>query len=144
MRDLLKLSVACSLVGVLLLAMTSQADAPPGRYYVDAKNGTVYDTKTGLTWTRAIVTQSTCPNLTLDGGGWRLPTVQELLTLVDPTRSEPAIDVNAFPNTPFDSFYCSPLTTCSNQGYCFGYLVNFRDGSWQWETQQTCYTRCVR
>ena len=36
---------------------------------------------------------------------FRLPTPNELLTLVDPTREKPSIDVNAFPGTPSVAFF---------------------------------------
>src|SRR6185295_15942214 len=63
------------------------------------------DHSTGLTWTRGNVSdkrltwqeaKDACEALTLDGGGWRMPTRKELLTLVDDTRSDPAIDTSAF------------------------------------------------
>jgi hypothetical protein len=38
------------------------------------------------------------------GAGWRIPAYKELLTLVDPTRSNPSIDP-VFPNTPAVSFW---------------------------------------
>jgi hypothetical protein len=45
-----------------------------------------------------------CAALSLAGGGFRLPSIAELLTLVDPTRSQPAIDPIAFPGTAGDFF----------------------------------------
>ncbi|HTM45413.1 MAG TPA: DUF1566 domain-containing protein [Polyangiaceae bacterium] len=94
---------------------TGIGGAPPGRYLIDSMNGTVVDTRTQLTWQRGIApgthTQpdavSYCAGLTLAGGGWRLPQVSELLTLVDPTVYNPAIDVAAFPDTPAVWFWTS-------------------------------------
>jgi len=101
------------LMCLLAPALPASADAPPGRYTV--ASGTVQDTRTGLTWQRAVdantYTQpnaiSYCTGLTLAGGGWRLPKVSELLTLVDPTKSSPAIDATAFPSTPGGYFWSS-------------------------------------
>ncbi|HET8933966.1 MAG TPA: DUF1566 domain-containing protein [Polyangiales bacterium] len=65
---------------------------------------TVKDVHTGLTWQRNVEptlrsvaeAKAYCETLTLAGGGWRLPALKELLTLVDLTRADPAIDVQAF------------------------------------------------
>jgi hypothetical protein len=94
------------------------ADAPGGRYVVE--QGTVNDTRTRLTWERApdltprVWSQAApyCSALDLNGKGWRVPSVKELLTLVDESRWGPAIDPAAFPGTPSDYFWTSsPLAT---------------------------------
>ncbi len=38
---------------------------------------------------------------------WRLPTVEELFALADRSRQSPAIDTEAFPDTPSDWFWTS-------------------------------------
>ena len=89
--------------------------APLGRYTIDENAGTVYDTRTQLTWQRAVTDNeydladaaSYCSELALAGGGWRLPQVSELLTIVDPTQHDPAIDPLAFPSTPLANFWSS-------------------------------------
>jgi hypothetical protein len=45
------------------------------------------------------------------GDGWRLPSIQELLSIVDYTRSEPAIDIDRFPDTKSGAYWTS--TTCA-------------------------------
>ncbi|HEY1136601.1 MAG TPA: DUF1566 domain-containing protein [Xanthomonadaceae bacterium] len=45
------------------------------------------------------------------GEGWRLPSIQELLSIVDYTRSEPAIDIERFPDTKSGAYWTS--TTCA-------------------------------
>ena len=66
----------------------------------------VYDSLHDLTWTRGNVgtkrlnwkaAGEACEALELAGGdGWHLPTVPELLSLVDYSRAEPAIDTTVF------------------------------------------------
>jgi hypothetical protein len=67
-------------------------------------DGLVHDQTTGLTWQQAFEPASQndaktlCANL---GTGWRLPSLTELQTIVDDTKSvPPTIDIDAFPNTP--------------------------------------------
>ncbi|MHC6216791.1 Lcl C-terminal domain-containing protein [Stenotrophomonas acidaminiphila] len=77
---------------------------------------TVLDTSTGLEWQAIPFADSmkhadavqACAELRLGGhDDWRLPTRAELLTLVDDTRYSPAIDTDAFPNTPNTWFWTS-------------------------------------
>jgi hypothetical protein len=76
--------------------------------FIDHSNGTVTDTDTGLMWQQATApgtftwqqALAYCENLTLAGhSDWRLPNRNELQTLVDYRRFNPAIDTNYFPNT---------------------------------------------
>ncbi len=91
----------------------SRANAPPNHYEI--KNGIVTDTKSLLLWEQVVssptythaAAQAYCSSLNLDGGGWRLPSMKELLTIVDETRSYPAIDTAAFPSTPPEQFWTS-------------------------------------
>ena len=82
---------------------------------VDNFDGTVSDTVTGLQWQQATMdldhngiaddmtwedALAACENLTLGGySDWRLPNIFELLSLVDYSRSNPAIDTTVFPDT---------------------------------------------
>jgi hypothetical protein len=77
---------------------------PQTRYGVDANADTVTDTRTGLVWERTPPgTGSDWSDARLrcqqKQGAFRLPTIQELMTLVDPTAFNPAVDASAFPNT---------------------------------------------
>lgn len=90
----------------LLLTTFAMGATPEGRYTFPTTN-TVYDTKTKLTWQRSLGpatywsgAKPFCASLNLDGTGWRLPTIKELITLIDPTRQRPAVDLDAFPDTP--------------------------------------------
>jgi hypothetical protein len=91
---------------------TASADAPPVRYQITAT--TIHDIDSRLTW-QAAADPGTydlagaaqyCAALALDGGGWRLPSIRELQTLVE-TASTPAIDPIAFPNTASGYFWSS-------------------------------------
>jgi hypothetical protein len=112
---------------VVLAAVISTATAPAGRYTISG--GSVYDTKTQLTWQQAqassqmtqTVAESYCNSL----GTWRLPSMKELATIVDyETASSPSIDGTAFPGTSaglgwlvfFDTGGIGPSTVTSN-GY---------------------------
>ncbi|MFZ5440651.1 MAG: DUF1566 domain-containing protein [Myxococcota bacterium] len=95
-------------------ALSRGAGAPPGRYVVGTD--TVFDTKTLLTWQRAISPMmlsaadaaTTCQGQTLGGlSGWRLPTIKELQTLIDVRASNPAIDTTAFPSVATDNLLSS-------------------------------------
>jgi hypothetical protein len=75
----------------------------------------VLDRETGLVWERspdATVrnwqdAQVQCINSNLGGrGGWKLPSIQELRSLIDPTRSNPALPAG-HPFTNVGSFYWS-------------------------------------
>jgi hypothetical protein len=93
---------------------------------------------------------SYCAQLALDGGGWRLPKVKELATLVDVTAAAPAIDTFAFPGTPgqgsggaiSDSFWTStPAAGFTTDGL----LVDFHDGQIGDDGAEYPYrVRCVR
>ena len=76
----------------------------------------VTDTQTGLVWTKTtIATGATHEEaeqaVAALGEGWRLPTAEELSTLIDRTRHEPAIDTDVFPDTKCDWYWTS--TPCA-------------------------------
>jgi hypothetical protein len=147
----LKPETACCLLAGLLCAFASPAvaNAPPGRYTFPAA-GTVYDTRTNLTWQQADDTNSYtqsaattyCANLSLAGTGWRLPTVAELESIVDDTRSNPAIDPTAFPGAQIASFWSStPIAGASGHAW----MIMFDYGVAQGPTTSSTYrVRCVR
>jgi formylglycine-generating enzyme required for sulfatase activity len=137
-------------IAILALAPAARSDAPAGRYTVTS--GTVYDTKTKLTWQQAVpATTYTWANAktycagvgaTLGGAGWRLPTLNELLTIVDYSRTNPAIDPIAFPSTPTNYFWSSsPLAGSSS----YAWYVRFSGGNSSYhDVSNTLIVRCVR
>ena len=76
----------------------------------------VTDTKTGLAWTKATIAEDVTFEKAKEavealGEGWRLPTVDELFSLIDHGKHKPAIDTKAFPDTKNDCYWTS--TPCA-------------------------------
>lgn len=112
---------------VLLVIAPAFASAPVDQYAAfNRQNDTIYDQQTKLTWQRFVTrdqrsqsdAMNACATLTLEGKTWRLPTVKELLTLVDEQPHSEyrldgtgvavlAIDGRAFPDTPDLEFWSS-------------------------------------
>lgn len=133
---------------VLAVSWPAHAGAPPGRYGVSA--GTVSDRITGLTWQQIATSpkvtwqQATtyCPSLMLDGGGWRMPPLKELLSLIDPNEHDPAIDHAAFPGAAGSPFWTSsPVEDDDSTAWS----VDFASGaSAKLSRTMVLYVRCVR
>lgn len=91
---------------------------PAVRY--DVANGVVHDVSSELSWQRQIPSERVgwveatdyCKALALDPehGPWRLPSINELQTLVLESQN-PSIDTAAFPNTPSEYFWSSSTVT---------------------------------
>lgn len=144
--------VIWALIAALSATVSAAADAPPSRYTFSVP-GTVFDTRTNLTWQRELdhkrydqpAAITYCRNLATAKGGWRLPTRTELLTITDLTRVSPAIDTAAFPGTEADYFWSSSESFSSS---------GFRDGWWTVyfdygstgsnDTPFEFFVRCVR
>ena len=152
MRERWAVWAAFSLYALSLRAGEVAAEAPLGRYTV--QTAIVRDNRTNLTWQRTLdgtmVTaagaQSHCAGLQLEGGGFRLPTVHELRTILDVTRASPAIDPIAFPGTPPASFWTStPYVVADDRGSNLIWYVDFGDGgSWGQPPTGMLRVRCVR
>ena len=122
--------------------------------YVNLLRGfeAVLDRETGLVWQRdTSVTirdwyfaQTYCYQLEIgDRKGWRLPTVEELATLVDPTESEPTLpDGHPFTNVKSLSYWSSTAYAGNTSD---AWLVNFYGGSINYGNKTgSCYVRAVR
>ncbi|HEY2734469.1 MAG TPA: DUF1566 domain-containing protein [Polyangiales bacterium] len=140
--------VRCVRGGASGVVSSGSGDAPPGRYTID--HGTVYDNQTKLTWQQTLEENaytlgdatSYCASLTLAGGGFRMPTRAELLSLVDRAKYEPAIDRAAFPNTPSAPFWSSSTFVATPTTNWF---VSFVDGaSLNFDPSRLNHVRCVR
>lgn len=146
----------CSLAAFASLALaqgTTAASAPAGHFTVGTgpAASTVFDTKTRLTWQQGASSGTyvwsdsltVCASLSLDGSGWRQPTMAELVTLVDFRASAaPLIDTASFPGTPSALFWTStPLTGSTTEAWA----INFDNGTGSGtDTTSKGYVRCVR
>lgn len=116
-------------------SIPQQREAPPTVRFVDHGDGTVTDSTTGLMWSRDEVpggemnhekALAACAALTLAGhGDWRLPTRAELLTLVDDTRHNPALDTAAFPSCKSSWYWAGTLLASDSS--C-AWIVYFHNG----------------
>ncbi len=112
----------------------------------------VVDNNTGLMWQQTIPTEqytwdnadSYCGSLTYAGySDWRMPTPQELLTIVDNSKYEPAIDTTYFPDTTPRGYFWSSSSQSDSTNYAWG--VDFFFGSVSGNNKANDkYVRCVR
>lgn len=128
-------------------------------------DGTVYDPNTGLVWMRCLMGQtwsantSTCQGMPgaltfsqaqskngvtsfASQSDWRVPTIRELISIVDYSKSNPSIDSTAFPNQP-------PSYTWSSSAYTFAgsfkWAVSFLNGLVSGTPQEQAFSlRMVR
>jgi hypothetical protein len=122
-----------------------------GGLRVSAACESVADERTGLVWMRAhgspaswLDAIAACEAATADGADdWRLPSVKELVTIVDDTRRNPAVDPNAFPGTPSDLFWAStPSVADPSRAWTVTFLAG--GTSALVATGNAHYHRCVR
>ncbi len=155
-------SLATAAAMVLVLA-TASASAPTDQYQTFNRGDvTITDLNTGLVWQREVASPPAdfltalayCKNTYKEGGfQWRLPTMKELLTIVDETphyefegivNQPKMIDVNAFPRSPTNLEYWSSSTS-AEQPTAEAWAVKFRSGENTTQSQsQLGYVRCVR
>jgi hypothetical protein len=112
-------AISAIVIAAAVLAVGAEGDSAPRCYIVgrfQLMGTSVFDGATGLTWYQTVSSQQ----LTLSDaatycssqpGGFRLPTVKELLSIVDYTRlpNSTAATINpvAFPNIPRDVVWTS-------------------------------------
>jgi hypothetical protein len=113
-------------IGVLAALLASKVVANP--YTISTDHQEVTDNRTGLIWRRCpegmIASSTRCsgtPQLFTPaqallraksealaaGLNWRMPNIKELASIVDRSRTYPAIDLTAFPDTPSAYFWSS-------------------------------------
>lgn len=110
---------------------------PKDRYQVMGE--VVLDRATTLLWQRntsALMSVekggSYCAGL---GPGYRLPSPNELMTLMNPALQRPRVDLDAFPGTLAGSYSHARQAPV---------IIDFAKGSRQWGGDYDGYTRCVR
>ncbi len=122
----------------------------PDSQFVDNGDGTITDSKTGLMWKKCLegLSGNNCEsgatgsftwqktlqqlNIVNNSGGfaghidWRLPNINELVSLVEEKCVSPAINLNRFPNTPNSGVWSgSPYADNSDSAWS----VYFYDGA---------------
>lgn len=141
---------ACAFALLLATWTTGRTEAAsrcvPNKRFVVLSGGLVSDTLTKLVWQQQAstatmtwaVAKTYCPS------GFRLPTVKELVSIVDLTVASPGptIDQTAFPGTPAEGFWTSSPSVGSSGD---AWYVNFGNGR-QIFTVVGSYprVRCVR
>lgn len=98
-----------------LAVSVGRAAAPVGRYMVPG-DGTVRDSMTGLVWQQAApalemnlaAATTYCADLSLPGGPWRLPSVLELLTLIDLSGTGLKLDESIFSGSSMNDYLTAP------------------------------------
>jgi hypothetical protein len=156
----LSVAATCSFLFV------ARGDAPSDQYELfQQTTPTITDNCTGLEWERfpeqSLLDGGAQPVMfdfdaarqrcQKDGGGWRLPTVKELLTIVDEDphkvyhdggERQLYVDRNAFPTTAADDYWTSSPAP-KGAGV---FSVNFGNGrvSTSTDLSKPRYVRCVR
>ena len=118
----------------------------------ERKGVLVYDTKLNLIWQDNNATKTTrlnypdaqkyCKNLSLEGkNDWRLPSIQELQSIIDFTRYKPAIN-KIFKNSIHRLYWSSTLYSADKNR---AWYVFFYDGRSHYYLQANdSYVRCIR
>jgi hypothetical protein len=142
-------------LSTIVTSWSAWALSPDGHFVVSADATTVADSKTGLVWQRDV------PNVTktweearawcnanmsgLRGTGWRLPSVEELVTIIDSSLVQGCIDATVFPNTPWGFYWTS--TPFAQSVYGGAWMVSFyncRSGTAGGNVSNRYNFRCVR
>lgn len=115
-------------------------------------DGTVTDANTGLVWDVAGSPEggssawSYCAGLDLGGfpiGSWRMPTILEMLTIVDETfASSYAIDQQVFPTGHLVFWSSTSMTYFPTKYWRMSYVLG--DATYQEQNAFAHYVRCVR
>lgn len=112
---------------------------PLSRFRIDEAAGTVFDTQTNLTWKRCAEGQTymagrcegdagtwkwdeAVAKAGVEGNGWRLPNVDELLSIVEKRCKSPSVNSKVFENTPPHWFWSgsSNLSTAKAASFNYG------------------------
>ena len=142
--------LACAFALLLATWTTGRAKAAsrcvPNKRFVVLSGGLVSDTLTKLVWQQQAstttmtwaVAQTYCPS------GFRLPTVKEMISIVDLTVAspDPTIDQTAFPGTPAGTFWTSSPFAGSSGSVWY---VSFSTGNANiHDVSVSSNVRCVR
>ena len=137
------------------------AKEPQNHYNIDPTAGETTDNYTGLVWQQdsspATMAWSDaanyCATLNLNGHTWRVPSINELASIVNEALVGPAVNRTAFPNTHYGSksnnWYWA---NAEFVGSTYGWAINYDDGftgynsgaSGKWNYFTAAYVKCVR
>lgn len=139
--------LACAAIVTVIGA--APAAPPAGRFVLQESDTVVHDTKTNLRWQRtadpALRPRSGvagyCSQLALAGGGWRAPTIKELLTIVDREETGTPKWPKAFFDGPSGDYWSG---TTAYQDVGSQYYVNFDTGASGTSDGNTRRVRCVK
>ena len=138
-----RLAASCfRLAALSLLALAAASTQAQGRFTASADGQEVTDTTTKLVWRRCAEGLAwdgkTCKGKLAKykfgaakaavagvGKGWRIPSREELVGLVDLTRKKPRIDPIAFPATPSLPFWATKPGSTDDLN---AWLVSFANG----------------
>lgn len=118
---------------------------------IDLKNRTIKDKATGLIWQKGEqekmrweIADQFCQKLSLGGyKNWRLPSKQELMTLVERNMFNPCINRNFFPKAQPDNYWSSSKGTASVGSAAW--MINFGYGEARFFNKYNKnLVRCVR
>ncbi len=151
---LVLLAVAVGAPGSVLADTWGEPINTPDRFIVltSFNNQAVFDKETGLVWEQSpsitiqnwLGAQSICNRNTVGNRkGWRLPTIQELASLVDPSGTNPTLPAgHPFSNVQ-PAAYWSATTFASNT--TSAWFVDFSDGFVLTMNKPfSCFVWCVR
>jgi len=113
--------------------------------YKPTKEETWIDEETGLEWSNTSKDQMAwqdalkyAEKLRTNDSDWRLPTISELITLIDFTKANPASKTHMI-----SSYYWSSTTHASRTSYAWS--VRFNSGYVSYDNKSySFYVRCVR
>jgi hypothetical protein len=128
--------------------------------FTDNGDGTVTDTGTNLRWQKCsggLIADATCSgtaatytwqnaliycsSLTLAGRSWRVPSVEELKSIIDEGRSNPSIDTTYFPGTVSNGYWTS---TTHTPNAIWAWMIYFWAGRVTISSKtDVIYVRCV-
>lgn len=113
---------------------SGQVCDPGGVWIIDPLGETVKDTVSGLTWQHGIApqflnwanAQTYCAGLGLAGGGWKLPDLNQLMTLVVPMLDPNGCHINscAFPAS-CNAFWSTAVV--GDPAFCW--MLDFQSGN---------------
>lgn len=143
--EMVKLFVICISIAYMVFPVMSSAGV-----FSDNGNGTVTDSMTNLTWQQGESISmpwegalTYCEGLVLAAQmDWRLPNIKELSTIVDDTRTSPAIITIMFPGAHSSTYWSSTSYDSEN-----AWAVDFTRGSsrgFNYGKMSTNFVRCVR